>query len=280
MDKKNDFPIYRVDIAPKINLGLHITGKRSDGYHNIQTCFYRVPLSPNLFFYDSLSVSVSETDDTTLDVSGNFIECDKHENLCYKAWKYAVNQYGNSILPLHINLLKRIPVGAGLGGGSANAAAILDAIGYLFSPDDWEKMSKIIACKLGADVTFFLGNNFNPKICMDDIGNNLQDVLIENFDNNYSIEIQFPEIFSSTRLAYEGINFSDLPINRKRLDDLLKLKPELWIENIQNDFEDSIFKKFPKIESLKKKFYERGAIYASMSGSGSAVYGIFNKRNK
>ena len=241
----------------KINLGLHITGKRSDGYHSIETIFYPIPLK------DALEAVKSEK--TSFKQIGIKLDSSPEENLVMKAHRLLSEKY--NLPPLEIYLKKAIPSGAGLGGGSADAAFALKLINELcecnISEEDLEKIS----ASIGADCPFFIRNR---PVLASGIGNifNPSDVSLE----GYTIFIVKPPIAVSTKEAYSDIkpkkpifslkNLSSVPVNK-------------WREVLKNDFEPNIFEKHPVIREIKNKLYSLGAEYASMSGSGSSVFGLF-----
>jgi 4-diphosphocytidyl-2-C-methyl-D-erythritol kinase len=229
----------------KINLGLSILRKRDDGYHDIETCFYPIPWT------DILEIIPSDRFEFT--VSGNTIPGD--DNLCVKAYRLL------SAPPAKIHLHKIIPAGAGLGGGSSDAAWTLRLLNDIFNLKLSKDELRKYAAKIGSDCAFFI----------DDVpmmGTGRGDILTP---ANISLKGKFivivkPGIHVSTAEAYAGV------VPQESAIDLTDMK------SLKNDFEESIFKKFPVIASIKKSLYGMGAIYASMSGSGSAVYGIFNDR--
>lgn len=243
----------------KINIGLYITEKRSDGYHNLETIFYPVKL------YDVIELNSSE--ELSLDTYGIEIP-EQGENLCIKAYNLLKADFPK-IKPYKINLLKNIPIGAGLGGGSSNASYVLKALNELnsLSLSDLE-LSKY-AARLGADCPFFI---VNKPVFATGIGNDFSDVKIDL--SSYYIIIIKPDIHISTAEAYANITPSTPQVD---LRNAIQLPIQEWKYNIVNDFEIGIFDKYPQIAAIKHALYEKGAIYASMSGSGSSVFGIFNK---
>lgn len=242
----------------KINIGLHIVSRRHDGYHNLETVFYPVPL------YDALEMA--ETGQEGIQLSGIPVEGAQDENLVLKAYKLLKNEFG--LPPVQFHLHKAIPTGAGLGGGSSDAAFTLKMLNDYFSLGLSSEALSEFAVQIGADCTFFIGNK--PSFATG-IGNILTPVDLDL--SGYRIVVLKPEVAISTADAYKNIN----PIQPSfHLPDLLKLPPEQWKEKVKNDFEESIFPRFPEVEKWKKKLYDLGALYASMSGSGSAVFGIFS----
>lgn len=243
----------------KINIGLRIIEKRPDGYHNIETVFY-----PIHGLYDSLEIF--EAPKLTFENVGIQIDAPIEKNLCVKAWNIFKSHY--DIPPLHIILLKTIPFGGGLGGGSADAAFLLSAINTYFSVgatnEDLEKM----ALEIGSDCPFFIKNT--PVFAE---GRGEQFTPIKLSLKKYWILLAKPDVAISTREAYSGVK----PC--KREENLLESIPTNisdWKGIVENDFEASIFPNHPEIQSLKETCYKLGAIYAAMSGSGATVYGIFD----
>jgi len=241
----------------KINLGLHITGKRSDGYHTIETIFYPIPLK------DALEVVISSK--TSFKQSGMKLDSSPEENLVVKAYNIMAEKY--KIPPLKIYLTKAIPSGAGLGGGSSDAASALKLINELCECNVTDDKLKEIAASLGADCPFFI---HNKPIIASGTGNifKTSDISLK----GYTIYVVKPPIAVSTKEAYSNVKprkpefslnmLSSLPVNE-------------WRDVLKNDFEPDIFEKYPIIGEIKDKLYASGAVYASMSGSGSSVYGLF-----
>lgn len=246
----------------KINLGLNVTSRRSDGFHNIETVFLPVALCDVLEFVESVD------DSTKLTVTGTNLDSPPEENLVFKAWKLMHENY--KVPPLEIHLHKLIPTGAGLGGGSADAAFMLKGLNEFFqcgaSIADLEKY----AAMLGSDCAFFIRNS--PAYA-EGRGEILQPITIDL--DNYRVLLINPAIHVSTKEAYEGVTPK---IPEKSLRQILGLNKTQWQGNVKNDFETSVFIKYPKISAIKDKLINAGAIYASMSGSGSTVYGIFEKQ--
>jgi len=240
----------------KINVGLDVISKKKDGYHKISSVFY-----PVLTCSDILEITKQQY----FSFKNTGIKIPKGENLCEKAF-HLLKQYF-SIPNVGIHLHKKIPIGAGLGGGSADAAFTLKGLNELFSLNISGKKLEEYALQLGADCPFFIENT--PKY-VEGIGEKMTRIDL----NLSAFEIKFvnPEIHISTVDAYAGI----IPhIPQKHLKELIKLPIENWKEKIENDFEKSIFKIYPKLQSIKDQLYKEGAIYTSMSGSGSTIYGIF-----
>ncbi|MHC8949478.1 4-(cytidine 5'-diphospho)-2-C-methyl-D-erythritol kinase [Sphingobacterium hungaricum] len=244
----------------KINIGLHVTDKREDGYHSIETVFYPVKL------YDVIEVFESENTKAK-----NFgIDLSSGDNLCLKAFELLRKDFD---LPnLQINLLKSIPVGAGLGGGSSDASHVLKLINTEFSLDLSDEELEKYAEKLGADCPFFIKNK---AVFADGIGATFHEIDLNLTD--YYIVIVYPEIHISTSEAYANVIPMTPVADLRRA---IQLPIQEWKYHIINDFELGLFEKYPQLEDIKHALYEQGAIYASMTGSGSALYGIFENEQK
>ena len=243
----------------KINIGLNITKKRTDGFHNIETVFYPIGLS------DILEINESN-DELKFSNTGLIIENGNLEsNLCYKAYEILRKDF--SIPEINIHLHKIIPFGSGLGGGSSNASFTLKSINSIFKLNLTEDVLLKYAEQIGSDCPIFIHNK--PAYAVEK-GNTLTPITL-NF-NGYYLILVHPGIHINTGIAYSKSNPHKPEEN---LLDLIKLPIEDWKGKIKNDFEDVIFKSHPEIKEIKEKLYDSGAIYASMSGSGSSVYGIF-----
>jgi 4-diphosphocytidyl-2-C-methyl-D-erythritol kinase len=241
----------------KINIGLHVVSKRPDGYHNLETVFYPVPLCDAL--------EMVETGKEGIQFSGIPVEGPQDENLVLKAYRLLKNEYG--LPPVQFHLHKAIPTGAGLGGGSSDAAFTLKMLNDYFSLGLSPDALKKFAVQIGADCSFFIDNI--PSFATG-IGNILTPVELDL--SGFKLIVFKPEVAVSTADAYRNIKPTQPAFH---LPDLLKLPPELWRGKLVNDFEKSIFPLYPEIENWKEKLYDMGALYASMSGSGSAIFSIF-----
>ncbi len=248
----------------KINLGLNIVEKRPDGYHNLETVFYPIPL------FDALEVIQTDSaeKDCTLNAYGNSIEGNPDSNLVVKAYRLLKTDYPD-LPPVTISLLKKIPMGAGLGGGSSDASFMIKLLNDTFGLNlSIEKMENY-AASLGADCALFIKNK---AVYATGIGNILHP--IELSLKGYHLIVIKPDVFVSTAMAYSMIK----PQNPKiHLPEIINQPVKTWKEHLANDFEESVFNQFPEIQSIKNELYAQGAIYASMSGSGSSVYGLFSK---
>lgn len=246
----------------KINLGLNIVEKRPDGYHNLETIFYPINLQ------DALEVTRRENNDKeyTLHISGSPLEGEPEDNLVVKAYKLLKKDYPG-LLPVDIHMYKHIPAGAGLGGGSSDAACMIKLLNDKFSLGLSTERMEEYAVKLGADCAFFIRNK---PVFATGIGNLFEPVELSL--KGYHIILIKPDIFVSTRDAFAEIK----PVRPAvSLKEIVRQPMETWKNSMKNDFEDSVFKKFPEITAIKDELYDLGAVYAAMSGSGSSVYGIF-----
>lgn len=241
----------------KINIGLNVVSKREDGFRNIETIFYPVKLADALEIVDS--------DKTVFSATGIKIEGNPENNLVFKAYQLLHNDF--NLPPVKIHLHKIVPFGAGLGGGSADAAFALKMLNDYFKLELSQDKLEKYAAKIGADCPFFIQNK--PTFAHG-IGDQFVQI---NLDlSEFEIVIIKPAFSVSTPEAYRNIIPAKASFN---LQEIGKLPIEEWRSLVKNDFENSVFPVYPQIELLKNKLYELGAFYASMSGSGSAVFGIF-----
>jgi len=247
----------------KINIGLYITSRRNDGYHNLETLFFPVG------WQDILEIVPAKGTQTTLTVSGNAVECPPEKNLVMKA--YAALNEAIPLPPVDIYLHKIIPDGAGLGGGSSDAAFTLKGLNELFRLELTDEQLAAIAAKIGADCPFFI---YNRPMLAKGTGNEFTSIDIDL--SGKMIAIIKPRESVSTREAYSGVTPTAPEFD---LTTAIRTDIKEWRGKISNDFEKSIFPAHPAIESVKEQLYALGADYASMSGSGTAVYGIFQSDN-
>ena len=244
----------------KINLGLYVTEKRPDGFHNLETVFYPV---------DNLcdTIEIEPADKVTFEMVGGDFTTDPEKNLCVKAFRLLQVKYG--LAGAKIRLEKRIPSGAGLGGGSANAATVLKLTSELFNLQITNSLLKKYAATLGSDCAFFIDNV--PSFATG------KGEILTPIDVDLSGKVMSvfkPKVSVSTAEAYAHV--TPLP-GRPSLQNLIKDPIERWKYLIVNDFEKSVFQQFPILADIKKKYYELGADYASLSGSGSALFAISDK---
>lgn len=248
----------------KINLGLHVVGKRPDGYHNLETIFL-----PVLDLCDELEIV--ENDTLQMVQEGIVLDNAPEDNLCTRAWRLLHDEY--DIPPVSIRLKKNIPFGAGLGGGSSDAAFTLKMLNEMFSLNLSYTQLEQRAARLGADCAFFIRNRAAYAI---GIGDRLEPIALDM--SAYRIVIEIPEgEHVSTKEAYSGLKRDLLGATRPDLRNAVKQSIGEWHHLIVNDFEASVFPMHPAISALKDDMYRRGALYASMTGSGAAVFGIFDK---
>ena len=254
----------------KINLGLNIVSKRPDGYHNIETVFYPINLT------DALEIKLMGDQfpsDTACDlkVTGNAVDCNESDNLVVKAYEVIARDF--SIPRVHAHLFKRIPSQAGLGGGSSDAAFMIRLLDERFRLNIGNAEMERYAARLGADCAFFI--TADPSFATG-IGNILEpaDGVEEQLRGRY-IAIVKPDVQISTKEAYANIR----PAAPAKCCRAIVCQPiETWRNELTNDFEKSVFQMCPALKAIKDKLYTLGAVYAQMSGSGSALYGIFNER--
>ncbi|MBR5963813.1 MAG: 4-(cytidine 5'-diphospho)-2-C-methyl-D-erythritol kinase [Bacteroidaceae bacterium] len=250
----------------KVNIGLQVTGKRADGYHNLDTVFYPIPLR------DSLEIIVDKhpSDDAEahcrLNLLGHALEGNPDDNLVVRAWRL-LREEGYEVPSVEVWLYKQIPSGAGLGGGSSDAAFMLSTLDSMLSLHIGQEELERLAGKLGADCPFFIENK--PARATG-TGNILTPLSLSL--SGYDIVVVKPPVFVSTREAYSRITPA-LP--ETTLEEKIQLPVSLWKEHITNDFEACVFPLHPELPAIKQKLYDSGAVYASMSGSGSALYGLF-----
>jgi 4-diphosphocytidyl-2-C-methyl-D-erythritol kinase len=243
----------------KINLGLNILRKRSDGFHEIETCFFPVP------FTDILEIIKSKT--FSFSSSGISIPGGAENNLCVRAYELLNRDY--LLPPVKIHLHKAIPAGAGLGGGSSDAAHMLRLLNGLFNLGITNEILYKYAASLGSDCAFFISDE---PMTARGRGEILAPVSLGL--SGKALVLMNPGVHVSTAEAYAGVTPA-VPV--VSVAEVLHLPISSWKELLRNDFEPSVFSKFPQIGELKTFLYSQGAQYASMSGSGSSVFGIFER---
>lgn len=242
----------------KINLGLHILDRREDGYHDIDSCFY-----PLTNCYDALEIVESKSPEFTL--MGDTLDIPDSQNIALKA--YDLLSADHNIPPIHTILQKKIPSGAGLGGGSSDAGFMLRMLRDSYLPDLDDEVLMAYAQKIGADVPFFILNK--PSI-VGGIGEKITPIDLDL--SKYEIRLAIHEIHISTPWAFQNLEYST---HSKALAEIIRQPISTWKNDLKNDFESLIFEKYPVIRDSKEKMYDDGALYASMSGTGATVYGIF-----
>jgi 4-diphosphocytidyl-2-C-methyl-D-erythritol kinase len=248
----------------KINLGLNVISQRADGYHNIETVFYPINLC------DALEIVPAGDPKTALVLSGISVNGNPEDNLVMKAFHLLKKDY--DLPEITIYLRKNIPSGAGLGGGSSDAAYMLKLLNDFAALNlSFEQLEKY-AASIGADCPFFIRNK---PVFAEGTGNIFTPINLS-LQGYYLVLIK-PDIHVSTKEAYSCIEpkRSDFP-----LIETIQLPICEWKHRLVNDFEIGVFDRYPEIETIKRELYKRGAIYASMSGSGSSIFGIFEKPDK
>ncbi|HXA00847.1 MAG TPA: 4-(cytidine 5'-diphospho)-2-C-methyl-D-erythritol kinase [Cytophagaceae bacterium] len=241
----------------KINLGLNIVGKRADDYHNLESCFYSVP------WQDALEILPSEKFQLTF--SGIEIPGKHNDNLCVRVYTSLAKEF--KLPPVQIHLHKNIPIGAGLGGGSSDAAFTIKTLNKLFRLNLSDETMEEYVKPLGSDCAFFINNK--PVFAYDK-GDRFEEINI-NLRGKILVII-YPGIHISTKEAYNGIKPQRSAISIK---EILLMDKRRWKDQLKNDFEMELFKIYPELDVIKNTLYQLGAFYASMSGSGSAIYGLF-----
>ncbi|MGD2033464.1 MAG: 4-(cytidine 5'-diphospho)-2-C-methyl-D-erythritol kinase [Bacteroidales bacterium] len=248
----------------KINIGLSVLERRNDGYHNIETLYFPVGL------FDILEFAESESKRNTLDISGIYPYERTEKNLVLKAWEIMYEKF--EIPHVHIHLHKSIPAGAGLGGGSSDAAFMLKGLNELFQCNCSETELREMASSLGSDCSFFVMNKAARGTGRGE--------LLETIDHplkGFIVLLVNPGIHISSKDAYSGIVPKQAD---ESLKDLITNPPDSWKDSIYNAFEATVFSKYPVIQKIKSDLYDMGAVYASMTGSGSTVFGLFREVDK
>jgi 4-diphosphocytidyl-2-C-methyl-D-erythritol kinase len=245
----------------KINLGLHIVGKRQDGFHNIETVFHRINLFDEINIENSFDISISCTDIT--------IPSDNN-NLCWKAAELLRKELGMA-KGVRIGITKNIPTGAGLGGGSSDAAAVLLALPLLWEIDVKRPIIENLALRLGSDVPFFLQNSSAYAEGRGEVLKTIDLAL------PYWIVLIHPNIHLSTPWAYNRLaeKRNGLFPVRPNMAEQFSADPIRAVLESENDFEEIVFEEHPKIEKIKKQLKDLGAAVSLMSGSGSSMFGLF-----
>lgn len=254
----------------KINLGLNIVSKRPDGYHNLETVFYPIPLTDALEikYMDEKFPSESPCD---LKITGNDIDCNEEDNLVIKAYQLLAADF--QLPRVHAHLVKRIPTQAGLGGGSSDAAYMIRLLDERFRLNIGIPEMERYAAKLGADCAFFI--TADPSYA-EGIGDVLMPADVPGAGlGGYYLAVVKPSVAVSTRDAYAAI-VPKTPAKCCR--DIVRQPIETWKDELVNDFEAPIFAMHPELVAIKQSLYDAGAVYAAMSGSGSALFGIFREQ--
>lgn len=247
----------------KINIGLYITARRADGYHDI------VSVMAPVDWCDILEIVPAKGTDATLTVTGRAVDCPPEKNLVMKAYHAVAGRY--DIPAVDIYLHKVIPDGAGLGGGSSDAAFTVTTLNRLFNLGMTEDKMAALAATLGSDCPFFI---YDRPMMVTGTGTTLSPFELDL--KGYNILIVKPDVHVSTAEAYGGCQPRPMQID---LEDVLQsLTPDLWEDaGVTNDFEKTVFPLHPAIREVKRKLQDLGVLYASMSGSGASVFGIFKR---
>jgi 4-diphosphocytidyl-2-C-methyl-D-erythritol kinase len=246
----------------KINLGLQVISKRTDGYHNIETIFYPIGMR------DALEIIPSDVGQPyRFFVSGILVDSHPEDNLVVKALHLIKSQ--KQIPDIDIYLLKKIPFGAGLGGGSADGAFMLTLLNKTFALGYTHEQLLAFARQLGADCSFFVNNR---SALATGVGDQIEQIDLDL--SHYRIVVVKPPFGVSTREAYAMV---EPHVPEISLREVAKQPVSEWKRLLKNDFEPPILDKYPAIGAIKQKLYDIGAIYASMSGSGSSVYALFER---
>lgn len=250
----------------KINIGLNVVSRRPDGYHDLETLFYPVPLRDNLEI-KAMDEADADGKDYRMTLGGYPVEGCTDDNLVVRVFRSLQQEF--HLPPLDIYLHKLIPMGAGLGGGSSDAAFMMKGLNELFdlglSDDDMERRM----ASFGADCAFFIRDK---AAYATGIGDRLTPHPLS-LKGKYIVLVK-PDIFVSTREAYAGIRPQKPAV---QLLDALELPIAEWRDKVVNDFELSVFPHHPELPAVKQTLYDMGALYASMSGSGSTLYGLFDR---
>ena len=248
----------------KINLGLYVTGKRPDDYHNLETIFYPIGLN------EPLEIVPATT--SAMHISGNSIAGNTTNNLVWRAYMLLKNDFPTQVGQLDIYLHKVLPMGAGLGGGSADAAFMLMLIDKYAQLGLSKPQLAAYALQLGSDCPFFI---YNKPCLAKGRGQELEEVALDLSD--YSLQLICPELHISTAAAFKMMTPAAAPIDLKKLPEI---PISQWKDLLSNDFEKPVFAQHPVLALIKQQLYDAGAIYAAMSGSGSTIYGIFNSTQR
>lgn len=243
----------------KINIGLNILERRPDGYHNIETVFYPIPLC------DALEIVPAHEGDATLTCYGNAVDCPVEKNLVMKAYRLMQRQF--QLSPVNIFLYKHIPDGAGLGGGSSDAAFTLTTLNTMFRLNLTNEQLAQLAITIGADCPFFI---YNTPMMATGIGDVLSPINVD--IKRFTLLLIKPDVSVPTKTAYAQVTPHPALVP---IPAIIEQGPQLWRDTLVNDFETSVFAQYPELASIKQSLYDAGAIYASMSGSGSSIFGLF-----
>ena len=245
----------------KVNLGLRIVGRRNDGYHDLETIFIPVPIE------DCLEVERAN-ESTSLTITGIPVEGDPQSNLCLKAYNLLKSKF--DLPPIEIKLHKQIPTGAGLGGGSSDAACMLKLLSSKFNLQLKTDQLIDFAAQLGSDCPFFI---LNTPCIGTGRGDVLEAIDLPQLRGLFGIMVM-PGIHISSAWAFQQITINQ---SAKTIREITSSPVDNWKNELQNDFEIPVFQSYPELKRIKEQLYSSGAIYASLTGSGSALYGLFKE---
>lgn len=244
----------------KLNIGLQITGKRADGFHNIETLFYPVPV------YDEIKIEPSNT--FSLQLYGLPIEGKAEDNTLFRA--YHLIQSRHPIGPLKISLTKHIPPGSGLGGPSSDAATFLNAANRLFNLKLNNQQLNRMALSIGSDCPFFL----DPKPAYARGRGEITEQMPPFLEGLYAVVVS-PQILLSTKWAYQQIKYRKSQFSLKNIE---RIPHSKWMKYIRNDFEPVVFDAYPETKAIQQALMQAGAFYSALSGSGSSLFGLFKHK--
>ncbi len=250
----------------KINIGLNIVSKKSNGYHEIES------LMQEIDFYDEIEINIYKQKGLTeIKSIGIGIDCDEKDNTCYKIIELIKNKYNiDNKISLKIN--KKIKIGSGLGGGSSNAATILNYLDRFFNLQITQSQKNILCQSIGMDVPFFINGGLQYAESM---GEELS--VIKNIFRGYYFVLVFPKINISTKWAYSEIK-KQLPVKKLHYNLMALSKPIKW-DAFGNNFEDIVIPIYPEIREIKELLKKNNAIFSSLSGSGSTIFGVYENQN-
>lgn len=264
-------------VNAKINIGLRIVARRPDGYHDLETLFYPVGLyagtaeNPEAFG-DILEVTLRPEQGFEVVLTGRPVDCPLEKNLAYRAARLYFDELASPGFGAEIILEKRLPDGAGCGGGSADASFVLKALSDLDSKAPDPRLAEL-ALRLGADCPFFI---YNRPMYAEGVGEKLESMQWLDLRGRWLVLVK-PRVYISTREAFAGVTPRPSDFDLRQLP---MLPVHEWRDVAVNDFEESVFPRHPELRAIKERLYSLGAQYASMSGSGSAIYGIFGSEDE
>ncbi len=252
----------------KVNLGLHIMGKLDNGYHLLETLFYPVPE-----LYDDVYIEVIQEARCEVEMVGFNESVPLEKNLAWRAWDSLRKHDPDQVIGVKVSIEKRIPAGAGLGGGSSNAGTVMRGVNQLAGLNLSDDRLAQIAEPLGADVPFFI---YGKPLYATGIGNRFEVLDIDL--SAYRLEVKTLAVHSSTADAYRNLDVANIK-HATPLKELLTLPVKDWKGKVLNDLEQSAFPRLPEIADAVRQLYDSGADYAAMTGSGSAVFGLYKNRS-